>query len=298
MDKIQLTIGISAYNEAGNIGSLISSILGQKDKTFNLKQIVIVSDGSTDATVRVVRSFKNPKIKVLINDKRKGLADGLNKILKSAKNTTLVTLDADTLIYDTFFIQKLITPIFKGGADLTSSAIYELKPRSYISKILFISMRLKDTLFKSMQNPDNIYSCHGLARAYSRDFITKLRFPTSVGNDMYSYLACKALGLKYKYVPRAIIYYKLPETFSDHKKQSTRFYNSENKIDKYFADSFVRKELNIGLSVYLKAAIKSLGILLKYPIHSLAYLLIQTYLKLTAPKVYTKEQWSIASSTK
>ncbi|MBU0666785.1 MAG: glycosyltransferase [Nanoarchaeota archaeon] len=48
MVKMDVSIGVMAYNEEGNINSLLNALLKQKTKQAFIKEIIVVSSGSTD----------------------------------------------------------------------------------------------------------------------------------------------------------------------------------------------------------------------------------------------------------
>ncbi len=293
-----LTIGIPAYNEEANIAVLIAKILNQKERDFNIKKIIISSDGSTDKTVEAAKSLKSSVVDVLNNKERKGIARGLNQIIKGCNSDILVTLDADIDVSDPEFLYKLINPIIKSGADLTSSAIAATQPSTFYGKVIFVSTLLKNILFEIFKKGHNIYTCHGLARGYSHRLYKNLTFPTSVGNDMYSYLKCASENFDYRYAPTAVAWYKLPENYKDHKHQSTRFFNSFAKQKKFFDPQMVNKETKIPLRDYIAAFSKSGDVILKYPAESAAYLLLQIYMRFRSLLSGSEDVWSIAVSTK
>lgn len=294
----KITIGLPVFNEEANIKKLVRSILDQRLEGAVIERVIVSSDGSTDGTVKKARSIKDPRVIVLVNKDRKGIARGLNQIIKNTSSDILVTLDGDIKIGKRNFISKLISPIRTMDADLTSSSIREIMPETYISKVLNISMKLKEVLFKVFKDGNNIYNCHGLARAYSKKFYSQLSFPISIGNDMYCYLKAKSKGFKFVYTPEAKAYYKLPENFDDHKKQSERFFVSEEEMEKEFGKEIVRNEVSIPMKTYLKATLKALPILSKYPKESISYFFMQLYLRLK-PKDEAKNQaWNMATSSK
>jgi glycosyltransferase involved in cell wall biosynthesis len=293
-----VTIGIPAYNEQVNIKSLLNSVLTQNSDYFLLKQIIISSDGSNDKTVEEVRKIMNSKIIIIENSDRKGIARGLNQIISKTKSDILITLDGDISILDVNFLDNLIYPIISQKADLTSSSIKEKLPSTFYGKMILVSMLLKETLFEVFKSGNNIYTCHGLARAYSKKFYKSLYFPVSIGNDMYSYLKCIKEKYKYIYTPKAVAWYKVPQNYTDHKKQSTRFFKTISEQKKYFDPGLVEKETKIPLQDYLIAALKSLSVLIKYPIYSFAYFILQLYLRIISGKNLVSETWNTAVSTK
>ncbi len=298
--KFAVTVGIPVYNEEKNITQLLMSLLQQKGEQFYIDQIVISSDGSTDQTIQKIKlvADTHKRVKVIENKKRMGIARGLNQIVYEASGDILVLLDGDIRILDMQFVEKLIAPIIEKKADLTSASISEAKPKTVFAQILLVSMKLKSKLFKELNHGNNIYTCHGLARAFSARFYKTLRFPISIGNDMYSYLLCISQGLTYLYVPQAVVWYQLPDNFVDHQKQSTRFFVTEKEQSKIFSDEFIKSHTKIPYSMYLKAAFKALPILLQYPFHVIGYVFIQLYMKIKSSTMSQKETWDIAVSSK
>jgi glycosyltransferase involved in cell wall biosynthesis len=299
MNKKQtVTIGIPAYNEELNIRALIRDLFRQKEKNYSIQNIFVSSDGSNDKTVSIIRKMNNRKIRVFDNKDRKGIARGLNQILETANTDIVVTLDADIRIKDNRFIEKLILPITTQKADLTSSAIREYNPKSFFAKTLEVSMRIKSIIFDQFNYGNNLYTCHGLARAYSKKLYKKLRFPISVGNDMYSYLYCVAYKYTYAYAKDAIAWYRLPETYSDHKKQSLRFFVSGNEQVKYFGKKLIDESITIPRDIYKKSMFKVLPIIIQNPLKTMAYYIIQLTLRFESKSHIETDTWDIALSSK
>lgn len=57
MKKLTVTIGIPAYNEEQNIGHLLVNIFNQSTSIAILDEIIIVSDGSTDNTIKAIKKI-------------------------------------------------------------------------------------------------------------------------------------------------------------------------------------------------------------------------------------------------
>lgn len=298
--NLSVTIGIPAYNEEANIGKLLGDILTQKSANFEIREIIISSDASIDKTVSVVKSFRDRRIVIIDNKgERQGIARGLNQIISRAGSDILVVFDADIRLVGKKFLQSLVEPILERKADLISSQISEITPRNFLARTLLVSMRLKEVLFGVFKNSDNVYTCHGAARAFSKKFYENLKFPVSIGNDMYSYLMCVKKGFKYQYVSGAVILYKLPENFSDHQKQSLRFFVTEFEMEKVFGKEFVRSQVTIPFVTYVKASFLAIPVLLKNPFESVLYFLIQLYLRFRPkPESARKQAWNMVVSSK
>ena len=87
----KVTVLMPAYNAGKYIGEAISSVLEQSFTDFEL---LIVNDGSTDDTEKIIRSFNDPRI-VLISQENKGVSAALNLGLAHARAPYIARFDAD-----------------------------------------------------------------------------------------------------------------------------------------------------------------------------------------------------------
>jgi len=297
MKKFKVTVGIPAFNEQANIGFLLRALLSQKLVNLEVEKILVVSDGSTDETVDIVSKIKDNKINVFIGKVRLGKAKRENEIIARCNSEVLVILDADILIDDKSFIEKIVRPIIFGRADMTSSTIKPLKARNFFEQVLIVSTKLKDELFLTYKLGNNIYTCFGPARSFSKKLYKKLRFEQSNGEDMFSYLKCLELGFTFENVSDVVTHYRLPSNLSDHTKQSIRYHLSKKSMLKVFDKDLVKRELNIPPKVYFLTFLKSLKIIGRYPIHTVIYIFILLFSKLRT--VFSKEinkNWNVLSS--
>src|SRR3990167_5680232 len=95
--KINLSVGIPAYNEEANIANLLKSILSQKKDNFNLLEIIAVSDCSNDDTMKIISKFSDKRLRKFENKMRIGQAATQNKIIDLFKGDILVILESDTI---------------------------------------------------------------------------------------------------------------------------------------------------------------------------------------------------------
>jgi glycosyltransferase involved in cell wall biosynthesis len=294
-----LSVGIPAYNEEANIGYLIRDILHQAEEDYILEKIYVYSDGSTDRTNEIVRSFQNEKIELIVGPGRQGQAVGQNHIVDICESDCLILINADMQVADYRAFTFLAKPILEGIADLTSSNLQPLPPRTFLEGVLSLSARLKSILFEQYQDGHNLYTCRGAARALSRRFYTSMRFPKSVGEDAYSYLACVSQGFTYRYAKEAIVYYRLPAILADHRKQSTRFFNGTSNFVNEFGVTFVAQHMRIPLSVILKGFWRALPEILRHPIRVTCYLGILLLMRIESFFVkQASDTWMIAESSK
>lgn len=295
-NKITITIGIPAFNEEANIGFLMEEILNQVTDNVAIEQIIVSSDGSTDNTIPILRKINDKRIIVLDNKDRKGQSYRQNQIITQCTSDVLILLNADIMLNDQKFIEKLVSPILYSKGDLVSSNLDILSSKKFIENVFAIGYKAKNYLFESLNNGKNLYTCHGAARAFSKRLYKTFRFKDSIGEDAYSYLYCIYNGYKYAYVNNATAYIRYASNIGDHNKQSIRFMESQNKFLKEFGTEFIQKNYHIPKKLI---AITGIQFVIKYPVYMFAYVAIQAYtrmLNLGAHK--TQDTWEISKSSK
>jgi len=92
-----ISIIIAAYNEEDVIGERIENIL-TSDYPNNKREIIVSSDGSTDATNEIVKKLSSihSNVRLVVSEKRRGKAYALNMAIPQAKGEILVFTDANT----------------------------------------------------------------------------------------------------------------------------------------------------------------------------------------------------------
>jgi glycosyltransferase involved in cell wall biosynthesis len=95
MSQPLVSVVIPCYNAERWIGRTLESV--QKQTWRNI-QVVVVNDGSTDASESRIRELKYPDL-VLINQPNRGSSAAINRGLQDAKGDFIQYLDADDLIH-------------------------------------------------------------------------------------------------------------------------------------------------------------------------------------------------------
>ncbi len=293
-----VTVIIPALNEAKTLPHLLADLQHQElDGLVSVSSIAILSDGSTDDTDTVVQKFakKDKKLVLSTYRKRLGKAARLNQAFRKTTTDIAIVLDADIRLKNKHVLQRLISPILIQAADLTSVEVRPLKPITWIQKMLSLSAQCKQTAYAFWRSGNNIFTCHGRIRAFSKRLYSHIHFQHSYNEDSFSYLYCISHGMKYQYVANAQAYYKLPTIFHDHLKQSQRFFVSTDLLYRSFPESLVKKELAIPKKQLLLSFLVGA---LHHPILMSFYTcgLIYTYFK--AHLTQYAETWDVATSTK
>lgn len=85
---------MSVYNGERYLNEAVDSILGQ---TFTDFEFLIIDDASTDRTPEILRSYDDPRIRVVTNEENLGLTKSLNKGLTLARGEYIARMDADDI---------------------------------------------------------------------------------------------------------------------------------------------------------------------------------------------------------
>lgn len=92
--KPRVTFLVPSYNEEKGIGRTIESLL---DIDYLKKEILVIDDGSDDATAAIASKYEPQGVKV-IRKKNSGKASSINYGLNFANGEIVITIDADSLI--------------------------------------------------------------------------------------------------------------------------------------------------------------------------------------------------------
>lgn len=274
-----VTIGIPAHNEEANIGDLLKSIIEQKEENFTIEKIIVSSDGSTDRTVEIVRSVKDSRIKLLDNKKRRGQASRQNQLVRHSTSDIFVLLEADSLPADQNYIKNLIEPLTQdSNVGLIFGRAVALPPRNFFESIMYFKSSLKEEIFQTIKNGNNLnkYGGHE-GRALSKEFTKKLYWPDDIPEDTFSFLICQKLGFKVKHARNANIYHRLPGNMKDYLKQYSKYSKARTALRKYFPTGDIESKYKYFSPQALGIVVKGI---IKNPLLMFSYIVVLTLVKI------------------
>lgn len=94
--RVRVTVGLPFLNAAGTLMSAIQSVFAQ---TYEDWELLLVDDGSTDGGLQLIRQITDPRVRVVSDGVRKGLAKRLNLIARLAQGEYVARLDADDMMH-------------------------------------------------------------------------------------------------------------------------------------------------------------------------------------------------------
>ncbi|MBI3619778.1 glycosyltransferase family 2 protein [Candidatus Roizmanbacteria bacterium] len=192
MKRPCFSILIPSYNGEDTIGDALNSILAQD---FTDYEIIISDDSSTDQTVKVLRSFKDKRIRLYTAKKNIGYPGNLNRCMKKARGKYIYLLGQDDLLggaalqktYDAFQLRNDIGAVtrpyrwFDDNLDVT----VRVKKGLNSNKDEIIS--INDPLDQVIKVFTTLDSLSGLA--YKADYIDRPFHPDIFPCHVYPFAA-------------------------------------------------------------------------------------------------------------
>ena len=109
-----LAVIVPAFNEAPTLGQVIRRVLLQPC----VQQLVVVDDGSTDATFEVAEGFVgDPRVSLHRHPSNRGKGAAIRTAVDAVTAPLVIIQDAD-LEYDPLEYQIMISPLLQGRADV------------------------------------------------------------------------------------------------------------------------------------------------------------------------------------
>jgi len=125
-EPLMVDIAIPVYNEEFRIANILQDVVSSiRSDWFQLNNIFIISDSSTDRSEDIVQQFckSDERVKLIIKPDRKGKNDSINLAFNLTKAEALILLDADIRLGTDKVLQCLVEPIYKGRAALVGANV-------------------------------------------------------------------------------------------------------------------------------------------------------------------------------
>lgn len=99
-----ISILLPAWNAEQTLDLALRSLLGQ---TFEDFEVLVLDDGSTDGTVAVANGIADPRVRVIEDGRRLGLARRLNLGIDLARGRYIARMDADDVSFPERFARQV-----------------------------------------------------------------------------------------------------------------------------------------------------------------------------------------------
>ena len=225
---MDITIGICAYNEAQNIERSIRSIYDQKTRDITVREVIVVSSGSTDGTDDIVRRLADEygNITLIRQEKREGKNSAINCYLENKTCDVVVMLNADNIFGNENSLYSLVSPFFDEKVGMVGG--HPVPTNDKKDKVGFAT----HVLWTMHHHLALVYPKIGELVAF-RDIGTRLPTDQQSDEDIIRMNLEKA-GYNCIYAPDAIVLNRGPETEEDFLKQRIRVNIGEVNMKRKF----------------------------------------------------------------
>ena len=128
-----VSVIMSVYNDEKNISNSIQSILNQSYKNFEL---LIMDDGSTDDTYKLIKKFSDDRVKILRNKNNIGLTKSLNILIQKSSGEIIARQDSDDISLPLRF-DKQLQYLYKNNVRICTSRAVIKNTKKTIPKYSF-----------------------------------------------------------------------------------------------------------------------------------------------------------------
>jgi glycosyltransferase involved in cell wall biosynthesis len=118
-----VTIGIPFYNAEATLLDAVRSVFAQTHQDWEL---ILLDDGSTDRSLELARSIRDPRVKVYSDGQNRRLAARLNEIARLACHDFIVRMDADDLMSVVRLERQMDILVSRPDVDLVTTGICSL----------------------------------------------------------------------------------------------------------------------------------------------------------------------------
>jgi cellulose synthase/poly-beta-1,6-N-acetylglucosamine synthase-like glycosyltransferase len=288
---ITCSVGIMAHNEEANIGPLLEAMISQRLNTVAITEIVVVASGCTDTTEAIVLDWarQDPRIRLLVQEKRSGKAVAINEYLPLAKEKVVVLCSAD-LLPELDSIERLVAPLGDPEVGMTSSRPVPVNDPEFF-------MGFAAHMLWDLHHQINLTSFKAGEMIAFRKIFERIPYHTAVDEASIEPVV-RGQGYTVAYVPMAVVYNKGPETVADFLRQRRRIYAGHLAVRD-----------TLGYSVSTMSALRILVLLLRNLnfrprafVWTWAVVGLETYGRLLGLRDYKMRRdhriWEIATTTK
>jgi glycosyltransferase involved in cell wall biosynthesis len=121
--KCKLTIAIPFFNAERTLADAIRSVFAQ---TYSEWELLLVDDGSSDGSLKIARSVRDPRVTVIADGVNRGLPTRLNQIAHLADSEYLARMDADDLMHPNRLEKQVAFLDANPGIDLVGTLVYSI----------------------------------------------------------------------------------------------------------------------------------------------------------------------------
>jgi glycosyltransferase involved in cell wall biosynthesis len=164
-----LSVVMPCFNEKATIEAVVGQVLASPWTA----ELIIVDDGSTDGTRDVLKTFDDPRVRVLLQEHNQGKGAALRRGFTEARADYVIVQDAD-LEYDPTEYTVLVGPLLRDQADVVyGSRFHSSQPHRVLYFWHSVGNRFL-TLLSNMFTNLNLTDMETCYKAFRREVIQSI----------------------------------------------------------------------------------------------------------------------------
>jgi cellulose synthase/poly-beta-1,6-N-acetylglucosamine synthase-like glycosyltransferase/peptidoglycan/xylan/chitin deacetylase (PgdA/CDA1 family) len=217
----RVTVVVPAYNEEVGIAAAVRSLAAS---TYPGVEVVVVDDGSTDATAEIVRGLDLPNVH-LVQQRNAGKATALNTGIAASSGDLVVTVDGDT-VFEPDTIGHLVGPFVDPTVGAVSGNTKVGNRRRILGRWQHIEYVMGFNLDRRMYEVlDCMPTVPGAIGAFRRTALAQVGGVSddTLAEDTDLTMALNRAGWRVVYEPHAIAWTEAPATLGSLWRQRYRW---------------------------------------------------------------------------
>lgn len=218
-----VAIIVPCWNEATTIAATCESLLAL-DYPSDKLEIILVDDGSTDATPLVMERFADHPLVSIIRKENGGKHTALNAGIASTDAEFIGCLDADSFV-ESDALKEIIPCFARKKVAAVTAAMSVHEPKSLLQHMQAAEYAFGITYRHVFASINGLYVTPGPFSFYRRSILDELGAfrHAHQTEDMEMALRIQRAGYEIENAPRARVYTKSPNTLTKLVKQRTRW---------------------------------------------------------------------------
>jgi len=196
---IDISVVVPMFNEEQNVKSTLHRLTRALDSTPKRWEIIVVDDGSTDQSKKLVEDYSryNYSVKLISYPVNQGRGKALKVGLAHAQGKIICTTDAD-LSYDEKHILQMIEVLDRNpDVDLVVGSPYAYGGKAEGVPILRLFLSRWGNKILGFAMKGGLSTVTGVLRAYRKECITSLELESD-GKEIHLEILSKALAMGYR----------------------------------------------------------------------------------------------------
>lgn len=244
---------VPAYNAEKDLNRCLNSILAQTMHDF---EIIIINDGSTDATLKICEEYANRDVRVIIKSQtNQGVSAARNYGLSLASGEYICFIDADDYI-DSRYFEVLLRNITEQNADI--SVCGWSRSEQHEKDIPSVQVWNQKESFYQLFKYD-VIDGSVCCKLYRKDAIQNIRFNNELklGEDQIFFIQAIEQSKKmvfqdlklymYAYNPNSAMNTAIDKRYWDAVTRAEWLKNEAKKLDEDLVGLFYKEEISIYL---------------------------------------------------